>query len=59
MKRKVRQYFVARALRELLPRIRQVHEEREGRNRHIGLHGKMAGSSQSQDKILPVAEGTK
>ena len=36
-----------RALQNLLPRIQQVYQEREGRNQHVGLHGKVAGSGQS------------
>ena len=40
-------------------RIQQVHEERKGLNQLASLHGKVAGSGQSQAKILPVVEGTK
>ena len=36
-----------------------MYEGREGRNQHVGLHGKVEGSSQSQTKILSVVEGTK
>ena len=44
------------ALRELLQRIQQVYEEREGWNQLAGLH---VGSSRSRAEISPVAEDTK
>ena len=46
------------ALWELLQRIQQVYEEKEGWNQLASLHGKMVGSSRSRAEISPVAEGT-
>ena len=52
-----RRYFVSIA--RIIMKYQQVHEERERWNQLTGLHGKVAGYSQSWAKILPVVEGTK